>query len=111
MMKEVAKELPSVKEVLIDERDRYLATSIYTSEGKRKVAVIGAGHTQGIIRNFGLLEKGELSTDTSSITEIPKPGKAGRLRSGLCPFSSSLLLQWVSSHPDGTRDSRLSFTG
>ena len=85
MMKEVAKELPSVKEVLIDERDRYLATSIYTSEGKRKVAVIGAGHTQGIIRNFGLLEKGELSTDTSSITEIPKPGKAGKIAQWIVP--------------------------
>ncbi len=85
MMKEVAKELPSVKEVLIDERDRYLATSIYTSEGKSKVAVIGAGHTQGIIRNFELLEKGELSTDTSSITEIPKPGKAGKIAQWIIP--------------------------
>lgn len=79
MLKEVAKELPSVKEVLIDERDRYLATSIYTSEGKTKVAVIGAGHTQGIIRTLEKLEKGEISTDTSSITQIPKPGKAGKI--------------------------------
>lgn len=79
MLKEVAKELPSVKEVLIDERDRYLATSIYTSDGKTKVAVIGAGHTQGIIRTLEKLEKGEISTDTSSITQIPKPGKAGKI--------------------------------
>ena len=85
MMNEVAKELPSVKEVLIDERDRYLATSIYKAEGKTKVAVIGAGHTQGIIRNFEKLEKGELSTDTSSITEIPKPSKAGKIAQWIVP--------------------------
>ncbi len=83
MLKEVAKELPSVKEVLIDERDRYLATSIYTSPGKTKVAVIGAGHTQGIIKTLEKLENGEIDTDTSSITQIPKPGKAGKV------------LQWV----------------
>ncbi|MBQ0072024.1 MAG: TraB family protein, partial [Spirochaetales bacterium] len=52
MLKEVAKELPSVKEVLIDERDRYLATSMYTAEGHVKVGVIGAGHTQGLIRTL-----------------------------------------------------------
>ena len=85
MMNEVAKELPSVKEVLIDERDRYLATSIYKAEGKTKVAVIGAGHTQGIIRNFEKLENGELSTDTSSITEIPKPSKAGKIAQWIVP--------------------------
>ncbi len=85
MMKEVAKELPSVKEVLIDERDRYLATSIYTSEGKTKVAVIGAGHTQGIIKTLEKLEKGEIGTDTSDIIEIPKPGKGGKIAQWIVP--------------------------
>ncbi len=85
MMKEVAKELPSVKEVLIDERDRYLASSIFKAEGRTKVAVIGAGHTQGIIRNFEMLESGALSTDTSSLTEIPKPGKFSKIAQWIVP--------------------------
>ena len=58
MLKEVAKELPSVKEVLIDERDTFLATKIYNAPGMKKVAVIGAGHTKGILASFEKLESG-----------------------------------------------------
>lgn len=85
MLKEVAKELPSVKEVLIDERDRYLATSMFTAEGKVKVGVIGAGHTQGIIRTLGLLEKGALSTDTTEITTVPPKSKASKAAEWIFP--------------------------
>ena len=85
MMKEVAKELPSVKEVLIDERDRYLASSIYKAEGHIKVAVIGAGHTQGIIKTLEKQEKGELSTDTSALTELPKPSNVGKIAQFIVP--------------------------
>ena len=92
MMKEVAKELPSVKEVLIDERDRYLATSIFKAEGKTKVAVIGAGHTQGIIRTFDKLEKGELSLDTSDLTEIPPKGIGGKIAQWVIPTLIVLLV-------------------
>lgn len=72
MLNEVAKELPSVKEVLIDERDRYLATKIYAADGDRKVAVIGAGHTNGIIRTLEKLEKKEIQDDVSEIESVPK---------------------------------------
>lgn len=92
MMKEVAKELPSVKEVLIDERDRYLATSIFKAEGKTKVAVIGAGHTQGIIRTFEKLEKGELSLDTSDLVEIPPKGIGSKLAQWVIPTLIVLLV-------------------
>ena len=75
MLNEVAKELPSVKEVLIDERDTYLATKIYNAPGMRKVAVIGAGHTKGILANF---EKLETDTPTKSIEELDTvPAKKG----------------------------------
>ena len=43
MLEELSKMLPSIKEVLIDERDRYLATKIYETEEDNVVAVIGAG--------------------------------------------------------------------
>ena len=92
MMKEVAKELPSVKEVLIDERDRYLATSIFKAEGKTKVAVIGAGHTQGIIRTFERLEKGELSLDTSDLTAIPPKGVGSKIAQWIIPTLVVLLV-------------------
>jgi len=54
MMGELAKYLPSVKETLIDERDRYLATKIWSAAGQLKdqsavtLAIVGAGHLRGI---------------------------------------------------------------
>lgn len=92
MLKEVAKELPSVKEVLIDERDRFLATKIFTSPGDRKVAVIGAGHTQGIIRTLGQLEKNEISTDVEEINTVPPKGKGGKILSWVVPSIIVLLI-------------------
>jgi pheromone shutdown protein TraB len=50
MLNELADYLPSVKEVLIDERDQYLAQSIWDAEGSRVLAVVGAGHVPGITR-------------------------------------------------------------
>ena len=45
---DVSKEFPTVKEVLVDERDRYLAQKIKTAPGKKVVAIIGAAHAKGI---------------------------------------------------------------
>lgn len=92
MLKEVAKELPSVKEVLIDERDRFLATKIFIADGVRKVAVIGAGHTQGIIRTLEKLEKGEISTNVEEINTVPPKGKAGKIAAWSVPSLIVLLL-------------------
>ncbi len=85
MMNEMAKELPTVKEVLIDERDRYIATKIYQAEGCNKVAIIGAGHTKGIINTLEKLEKGEIESDVSKLDEIPKGKSWGKLFSFLIP--------------------------
>lgn len=46
---EFAKAFPAVKEVIIDERDVYLAQKIKQAEGERVVAVVGAGHVPGIV--------------------------------------------------------------
>ena len=48
MMKDLGKEVPTLKVALIDERDRYLAKKIVEAPGKRTVAVVGAGHVAGI---------------------------------------------------------------
>lgn len=92
MLNEMAKELPGAKKALIDERDRYLATSIYKAEGHRKVAVIGAGHANGIIRTIGELEKNSISSDLSDISNPPKPSKTGKLIGWLIP---ALILGFV----------------
>ena len=51
-LQDVGKEFPVVKRILIDERDAYLAQKIKTAPGKKIVAVVGAGHGQGIIRHM-----------------------------------------------------------
>ncbi|MFA6681034.1 MAG: TraB family protein, partial [Sphaerochaeta sp.] len=86
MMDEMAKELPAVKTVLIDERDRYLATSIYLAPGDKKLAVIGAGHQNGIIATMKKLDSGELKTNLDDITDVPPPGKAGKILSWAFPI-------------------------
>jgi pheromone shutdown-related protein TraB len=48
VMAEFAEQFPEIKLRLIDERDIYLAQKIRAAEGQRIVAVVGAGHCQGI---------------------------------------------------------------
>lgn len=51
-LNEVSKEFPTVKKVLVDERDAYLSTKIKNAKGKKIVAIIGAAHAGGIIKNI-----------------------------------------------------------
>jgi len=48
LMSELGEAMPVLKRVLIDERDIYLAEKIKMSTGRRLVAVVGAGHVEGI---------------------------------------------------------------
>ncbi len=48
LMLELGQALPELKRVLIDERDTFLSERIKNAEGKRIVAVVGAGHVEGI---------------------------------------------------------------
>ena len=54
MMEEAREVAPRAGEVLIDERDAFLAGRIQQIRGKGKVlAVIGAGHLSGVVHNLG----------------------------------------------------------
>ncbi|HEC81010.1 MAG TPA: TraB/GumN family protein [Thermoplasmatales archaeon] len=70
MMEEFGKIAPSTTEVLINERDKYIAKRILDEKKKGKVlAVVGAGHLQGI-KHY--LEKGEVNVDIKSLENVPK---------------------------------------
>jgi pheromone shutdown-related protein TraB len=69
MMNELAEAMPQLKRVLIDERDTYLAQKILASEGKRIVAVVGAGHVEGMKK---ILEAAE-PEDLAPIEHVPQP--------------------------------------
>jgi pheromone shutdown-related protein TraB len=64
---ELGKAMPVLKTVLIDERDTYLARKIKEAEGKKIVAVVGAGHVQGISET---LQK-DSGLDLKEIETIP----------------------------------------
>lgn len=94
MMEELASYLPSVKGVLIDERDRYLATRIFESEGSRVVAVVGAGHVAGIVRWLDALTSGDAEPDLSGIDRVPPPGLGAKIIPWILPAVIVGLIVW-----------------
>lgn len=86
MMNELAEFMPSVKEVLIDERDRYLATKIFETTEQKVVAVVGAGHMNGIEQWLGKLQRGEVAADVSDIEDMQKPGWFAKSAGWLIPL-------------------------
>ena len=80
MLEELAGYLPQVKEVLIDERDRYLAARIFAAGGARTVAVVGAGHVAGIERCLAAYVRQAPGDDElAELDDVPPRGLLGRL--------------------------------
>ncbi len=75
LMDEMGDSLPDVKRVLIDERDIYLAEKIKSTEGKRIVAVVGAGHVNGIVRQIAE----DNSDKIAEISTIPLASKGWKI--------------------------------
>ena len=95
MMGELAEYLPSAKEVLIDERDRYLATKIYQAKGNRVFAVLGAGHLNGVISWIERLEAAkEESPDSGldAISNVPPRGIVSRALPWLIPVAVAAII-------------------
>ncbi len=85
MMNELSEYMPVIKEVLIDERDRFLASKIWESEGNNIVAVLGAGHLPGVQAYLEKLGKDEITPNVNELSVLPKPGILGRLFAFLLP--------------------------
>ncbi|NCO59279.1 MAG: TraB family protein [Deltaproteobacteria bacterium CG_4_8_14_3_um_filter_51_11] len=86
LMAEVGKEMPEVRTVLIDERDRYLTKKIREAPGSRIVAVVGAGHVPGIIRNW----KQDFSIDELEI--VPPKGRMGKIIAWGIPLAIAAMI-------------------
>jgi len=104
MMNELSSYLPEVKETLIDERDQYLAAKIWSSAGDlasgkqvsaspeetprplRIIAVVGAGHMQGIKTHLEKIAAGKMDTDVSSLNVIPQRGALSKALPFLIPL-------------------------
>lgn len=87
IMGNFAEAFPQVKERLIDERDIYLAQKIRTAPGSRVVAVVGAGHVQGMQQYLGQ------EIDLAPLEELPPPSRwKGVWTWGLPGFFVALLI-------------------
>jgi pheromone shutdown-related protein TraB len=67
LMAELAATFPTLKRVLIDERDTYLAQRIRESQGRKVVAVVGAGHVAGLSKAL----EGATDAALSDLERIP----------------------------------------
>jgi pheromone shutdown-related protein TraB len=79
LLAEVGKSLPVLKVILIDERDQYLADKIRTAPGKKIVAVVGAGHIQGIKKNW------HAEIDLKALEQLPPKKKTTQILKWLIP--------------------------
>lgn len=85
MMRDLSDYLPAVKEVLIDERDKYLASKIWTSPGTTVLAVLGAGHLGGVQAHLQKLAAGSESADCSAIETVPQKKLGSKIASWIIP--------------------------
>ncbi len=85
MMSELSSYLPAVKKVLIDERDLYLASHIYSCEGNKVLAVLGAGHIPGVIAHLNAIAEGKESANTDEISEVPEKKLSSKIIGWIIP--------------------------
>jgi len=78
LLEEVGSAQPVIRQILIDERDRYLAQKIKDAPGAHIVAVVGAGHVPGIKRYWSS------ETDLAALEALPPKSRlAGLIKWGL----------------------------
>ena len=87
MMTELAEYLPAIKAVLINERDRYLASRIWEANGERVLAVLGAGHLPGVEAYLKKIAAGDETTDTSDIDQVPPKTGLSKYAGWLIPIA------------------------
>lgn len=68
-LEQIGKKFPTIKRVLIDERNEYMAQQLKTASEQHEkiIAVIGDGHVPGISK---LLEKKELEYETIRLSQL-----------------------------------------
>lgn len=99
MLEELGGEFPGFKRVLLDERNYYLAHSIYqwannlvTSTGPQKVvAIVGIGHLAGIVEHWG----NTTNEEVVKLDGIPETSKTRRIVTRTIKYCSFALLIYV----------------
>lgn len=85
-LEEISSKFPKFAQGLIFERDAYLAQKIKTAPGKKIVAVIGAAHCNGIIKNM------EKDIDLKELDTIPEKTLASKIAGWIVPVLIIVML-------------------
>jgi pheromone shutdown-related protein TraB len=79
-MSGLKKEFPKIGEILISERDQYLAAKIKEAPGKKVVAVLGGGHVPGIKQEIFQEQ------DLEAISVVPPTSPASKIVGWIIPL-------------------------
>ena len=88
LMQELGEALPNTKRALIDERDLYMSEQIRQATGERIVAVMGAGHLEGVSR---LLQE-DHSAELPEITRVDPVSRGWKIAAWAIPVLIVLAL-------------------
>lgn len=105
MMQEFGKSFPEVKQVLIDERDQFLASKIKNAPGNKIVAVVGAGHMRGIA---SIIEEDKELPSEESISVIPKSAPIWKIIGWAIPIAIIASIIAVGIHAGAAKAGELS---
>jgi pheromone shutdown-related protein TraB len=83
VLDELGEALPSVKTVLVDERDVFMAHQLQIAPGNKIVAVVGAAHVPGIIRHLQELVDEQ---EVEKVNQIPTRSTWSRFLPWLIPL-------------------------
>lgn len=86
MMEDLGKKMPCAKKVLIDERDSYIANKIISLKGNKIVAVVGAGHIEGIKKHL------RKKQDIKLLEAVPQKSKLMKALNYLIPALVIIIL-------------------
>jgi len=87
LLSELKEDHPMIGEVLINERDQFLAESIRSAPGNKIVAVVGAAHVPGILKYI----ESDTPIDLAALNTLPPAGKMGKILKWLIPTLIVLL--------------------
>ncbi len=108
MLDEMAEFLPSVKRILVDERDTYMADLIRKAPGDKVMAVVGAAHIPGITRQINQ----EISPETiADISTIPPKSSFSKIVPWMIPAVVVLLfvVGFLSGNTDKMADAAIAW--
>jgi len=89
VMSELKKDYPEIGQILISERDQYLAYKIKNAPGKKIVAILGAAHVPGIINEIPKQQ------DIKAIDYVPPKKKYSKIISWVIPLAIIGLLVYA----------------